>query len=223
MKEDASHGITNNGNGIVGAAHFGQRRAAAHQSGRNVQFQVSVHQLSHCQQLDPVAEFLRIQNVGDIKRVDSVARNIAPMNARPERQMRQNGQLLGGVSAVDVHRRVGLGIAAALCGLERRSVRDPCSSICVSTKLLVPFKMAVSDRIWLADKHWLMLAMIGIPPATEASKAIERPSSRARSNSSGPCSARRALLAVTTSLPLSSSANMIVRAGSSPPNKCATP
>ena len=62
-----------------------------------------------------------------------------------------------------------------------------------------------------------MAAMMGMPPATAASKAIERPSCRARSNSSGPCSASRALLAVTTSLPLSSSFSMIVRAGSSPP------
>ena len=67
-----------------------------------------------------------------------------------------------------------------------------------------------------------MLAMIGMPPATEASNAIERPSSRARSNSSGPCSASSALLAVTTSLPLSSSRSMIVRSGSRPPMRRAT-
>ena len=67
-----------------------------------------------------------------------------------------------------------------------------------------------------------MAAMIGMPPATAASKAIERPSCRARSNSSGPCSASRALLAVTTSLPLSSSLSMIVRSGSSPPTSCTT-
>ena len=35
-------------------------------------------------------------------------------------------------------------------------------------KLLVPFRMACSDWIWFADRHWLMLAMMGIPPATEA-------------------------------------------------------
>ena len=62
-----------------------------------------------------------------------------------------------------------------------------------------------------------MAAMMGMPPATAASKAIERPIFRARSNNSGPCSANRALLAVTTSLPLSSSFRTMVRAGSSPP------
>ena len=89
-------------------------------------------------------------------------------------------------------------------------------------KLLVPLRMAWIDWIWLAASDWLMAAMMGMPPATAASKAIERPSCRARSNSSGPCSASRALLAVTTSLPLSSSFNMIVRSGSSPPINCTT-
>ena len=89
-------------------------------------------------------------------------------------------------------------------------------------KFVVPLRMPSSDLIWLADRHWLMLAMIGMPPATEASNAIERPSSRARSNSSGPCSASSALFAVTTSLPLSSSRSMIVRSGSRPPISCAT-
>ena len=75
--------------------------------------------------------------------------------------------------------------------------------------------------IWLAARHWPMAATIGIPPAAAASKAIERPSRRARSKSSGPCSAIRALLAVTTSLPCSSRSIAIERAGSRPPTSSA--
>jgi hypothetical protein len=86
----------------------------------------------------------------------------------------------------------------------------------------IPFRMPRREVIWLADRHWLMLAMIGMPPATEASKAIERPNWRAQSKSSGPCSASKALFAVTTSLPLSSSRSIIERAGSSPPINWAT-
>ncbi len=89
-------------------------------------------------------------------------------------------------------------------------------------KLLVPLRMPHSDVIWLADKHWLIFAMIGIPPATDASKAIDRPSDRAVSNNSPPCSASSALLAVTTSLPLRSSSSTMVRAGSRPPISSAT-
>jgi hypothetical protein len=46
-------------------------------------------------------------------------------------------------------------------------------------KFVVPLRMPSSETIWLAERHWLMLAMIGMPPATAASNAIERPSSRA--------------------------------------------
>ena len=91
------------------------------------------------------------------------------------------------------------------------------SSICERMKLLVPLRMAWIDSIWLAVRHSLMAAMMGMPPATAASKAIERPNFRALSNSSGPCSASRALLAVITFLPLSNSFSTMVRAGSSPP------
>ena len=62
-----------------------------------------------------------------------------------------------------------------------------------------------------------MAEMMGMPPPTAASNAIERPSSRALSKSSRPCSANSALFAVTMSLPLSSSFNTMVRAGSNPP------
>ena len=89
-------------------------------------------------------------------------------------------------------------------------------------KLLVPLRMAWIDWIWLASSDSLMAAMIGMPPATAASKAIDRPSLRAAANSSGPCWANRALLAVTTSLPLSSTLSMILRSGSSPPINCTT-
>ena len=49
----------------------------------------------------------------------------------------------------------------------------------------MPLRIAWIDWIWLAVSDWLMAAMIGMPPATAASKAMERPSCRARSNSSG--------------------------------------
>ena len=46
-----------------------------------------------------------------------------------------------------------------------------------------------------------MVAMIGMPPATAASKAIVRLFSRASGNNSGPCSQSNALFAVTMSFP----------------------
>ena len=43
-----------------------------------------------------------------------VPRNVAPVDPGAERQVGQDGQLLRRVAAVDVHRRIGLGIAALL-------------------------------------------------------------------------------------------------------------
>ncbi len=72
-------------------------------------------------------------------------------------------------------------------------------------KLLVPFRIARISITWLAVIAAPRTWMIGIPPATAASKAIAFPASRAAANSSGPCSHRRALLAVTTFFPALSS------------------
>ena len=84
-------------------------------------------------------------------------------------------------------------------------------------KLLVPFRMPRMLSIRLAARHSPIAATIGMPPATAASNAIDRPCFRASSKSSGPCSASRALLAVTTSFPFSKSSIIIDRAGSRPP------
>ena len=49
----------------------------------------------------------------------------------------------------------------------------------VRMKLQVPLRMPCSDRIWLAARLCASAAMIGMPPATLASKATARPCSRA--------------------------------------------
>ena len=59
--------------------------------------------------------------------------------------------------------------------------------------------------IWLAARLSARARMIGMPPATLASKPTARSCRRAASNTSGPCSASSALLAVTTCLPAASS------------------
>src|SRR5581483_4514138 len=59
--------------------------------------------------------------------------------------------------------------------------------------------------------------MMGIPPATLASKATARPCWRAASNTSAPHVASRALFAVTTSLPAASRRRIACLAQSTPP------
>ena len=52
-----------------------------------------------------------------------VAGNVVPIDAGAERQMGEDRQLLGGVAAVDVQRRVGLGVAQPLGLGDRVGVR----------------------------------------------------------------------------------------------------
>ena len=59
--------------------------------------------------------------------------------------------------------------------------------------------------------------MIGMPPATAASKSRSTPLRSAASNSSAPCLASSSLLPVITGLPAFSAVRMRSRAGSTPP------
>jgi hypothetical protein len=52
------------------------------------------------------------------------------MDAGAERQMSQDGQLLGRVAAVDVERRVGLGVAQPLGFLEPSAYGTPPRASC---------------------------------------------------------------------------------------------
>ena len=61
--------------------------------------------------------------------------------------------------------------------------------------------------------------MMGMPPPTLASNATARSTARARAKISGPCSARSALLAVTTCLPASRQSSTIRGAGSVPSHR----
>ena len=112
---------------------------------------------------------------------------------------------MGGVGAVHVEGRIGLGVAASLGLGQRVGVAAGRARVMpVRMKLQVPLRMPCSDRIWLAARLCARAAMIGTPPATLASKAMARPCRRAASKTSAPCWASSALLAVTTSLPAAS-------------------
>ena len=79
-----------------------------------MQFQSLGHQFGHGQEFDIVSQLPGVSHVGNFHHVDPDPRNLAPIYLRPECQMRKDGQFLRGVAAVDVHGRVGLGIAALL-------------------------------------------------------------------------------------------------------------
>ena len=102
---------------------------------------------------------------------------------------------MGGVGAVDVERRDRprrSRAAGPRPGRRRSSGRS--RVMLVRMKLQVPLRMPWSDRIWLAARHWARAAMMGMPPATLASKAMARPCLRAASNISAPCCGQQRLV-----------------------------
>ncbi len=68
-------------------------------------------------------------------------------------------------------------------------------------KLVVPLMIPAIHSMRLAVRPSRSALMIGMPPATAASKATTTPFSRAAAKISVPCTASSALLAVTTCLP----------------------
>ena len=150
--------------------------------------------------------------------IDPLAGNIVEPDAGLEGQLREDRQLVGGVGAVDVQGRVGLGVAERLGLAQGLLVRQSgLAVICVRMKLQVPLTIAAMLWTWLAASANPRAWTIGIPPPTLASKATARPAARAWAKTFAPCSARSALLAVTTCLPAASAASTNCKAGSVPP------
>ena len=68
-------------------------------------------ELGQGQQLDRVAELAGVLEVGQLQPVDALARDVAGLDVRLEGELGEDRQLVGGVGAVHVERRVGLGVA----------------------------------------------------------------------------------------------------------------
>src|SRR5690606_13010268 len=84
-------------------------------------------------------------------------------------------------------------------------------------KFVVPLMMPASHSIRLAVSPSRMALMMGMPPATAASKATITPCAEAAAKISLPCLASNALFAVTTCLPCAMASSTSSRASVSPP------
>ena len=89
-------------------------------------------------------------------------------------------------------------------------------------KLPVPLMIPQSHSMRFPASPSRIALMIGMPPATAASKATMTPRAWAASKTSLPWMAMSALLAVTTCLPFWMARKTSVRAGSSPPMSSTT-
>src|SRR5262245_39124456 len=88
-------------------------------------FKLVAIQLSHCNQSDSVSKLVREMQIRRMHTVDSNARNLRPMQSRAKGEMSKDGQLLCRVAAVDVHRRIGFGVALSLGFRQRRRELHP--------------------------------------------------------------------------------------------------
>ncbi|MPM95075.1 hypothetical protein SDC9_142226 [bioreactor metagenome] len=105
----------------------------------------------------------------------------------------------------------------SVASLSASSNSIPSSDIFVRIKLVVPLIIPIISVMLFAARHCLRGLIIGIPPATAASKRRSQPCSAAVSRSSCPCSAIKSLFAVTTCLPRLRASEIYVFAGSIPP------
>ena len=92
------------------------------------------------------------------------------------------------------------------------SKSSPLLRISERMKFVVPLMIPAIHSMRLAVRPSRSALMMGMPPATAASKATTTPRSRAAAKISLPCTASSALLAVTTCLPAAIASSTSVRA-----------
>ena len=144
--------------------------------------------------------------------------DVAGIEPLPERQPREDHELVDRIVALDVAARIGLGVAQLLRVLEDLVVRPAV----LGHRGQDVVRRAVDDAAHPAD---LVRGEVrGDACRAPGSHRRRRPRTgarapvwRAAASSSGPWCAMTCLLAVTTALPARSAATISVRAGSSPP------
>src|SRR5690606_23435565 len=80
----------------------------------NTKFEALFHPRGDAEMLDAIAEFGRHLHVLGLDPADALGVDAAELQRNAKGDGGENGQLVGGVDALDVERRVGLGIAEAL-------------------------------------------------------------------------------------------------------------
>ena len=99
------------------------------------------------QQLDRVTKLAGEADVDRIQSGDAAAFDGRSTEADAERDLRQDGELVGGIGPIDVQGRVGLGVAAPLGLGQRIGVAAAMSPISVRMKLDVPLRMPCTATI----------------------------------------------------------------------------
>ena len=100
--------------GVHHARHLGDQQRLRHQRRMHPRLDAAAAQARQTQVLDREAEFPGIADVFDVDARDAFHMHAGGIDCGVERQCGEDGELLRGVDAVDVERRIGLGIAQPL-------------------------------------------------------------------------------------------------------------
>ena len=165
-----------------------------------------------------IAELLGEIDVEPRDVADALGIDAGEIDRPAEGDAGEDRQLVRGIDAVDVEARIGLGVAELLRLGEH--LGELAAALAHRRQDVV--RGAVEDAVDARDSGCrrgfrASVLMIGMPPATAASKASATPASSARAASAVPCSAISALLAVTTCLPCASAVSTTLRAR---PRRC---
>jgi hypothetical protein len=94
--------------------HAGQHGALVYQRRVDPRFDLAVDESGDRQQLDPITQLSRVQNVALGNLGDAFAPDLLRQHRRTERQRSEDSQLVGRVPGLDVVGRIGLGIPQLL-------------------------------------------------------------------------------------------------------------
>ena len=124
------------------------------------------------EQLDAVAEFLGVGDVLGLEFGDAFDVRALELHRNAERDGREQRDLVPGVDALDVERRIGFRVAEPLrFGQHGRRTASPLARISERMKLHVPLMMPAIHSMRLAASPSRSALIVGMQPATAASNA----------------------------------------------------
>lgn len=137
----------------------------------NAQFDTIGHPLGDTQQFDAITELFSILDINRVELVDAFDVRLVELDGNTESQSGHDRDLVSGVVAFNIESRIGFGVAECLRFFQNRIEIQSLSRISERMKLVVPLMMPAIHSIRLAVSPSRKALMIGMPPATAASKA----------------------------------------------------
>ena len=115
VEHGLAHGVTHHVDGVHGAVDLGEHMVCRDERGMHADVDAGVGVAGDAEQLNGVAELASLGDVLGADGTDTLLVHIVGGNAGAKADGGEDRRLAGGIEAVDVGGRVGLGIALGLC------------------------------------------------------------------------------------------------------------